>query len=305
MRERYFSFNRYLRQKYGVRVHRVPVNLGLGCPHRKDRTGEGGCIFCDSYASGVLPSGVPVEEQVQRGIAYAERRYKAKLFMVYFQAYSNTFAPCDVLEELYKGALIDERIVGIIVGTRPDLVPDEVLDLLESFSSKYEMWLELGLQSSHYRTLRFINRGHGVSYFVDAVLRAKERSINVGTHVILGLPGEDREDMIETALFVSALPVDAVKIHNLHVLKNTHLEKLYREGKVKILSMDEYVSMCVDFLEHLRGDIIIQRLTGEAPRDRLVAPLWCLEKAKVLRAIEEELELKDTYQGRRCPFRRP
>ncbi len=299
MKPRYYSFNNYLRNKYGVRVQRIPVNLGLGCPHRENRTGRGGCIFCDEYASGVVPCTMPVEEQVKRGIEFARRRYKAKLFMVYFQAFCNTYAPVEELERLYKSALVDDRIVGIIVGTRPDLVPDEVVDLLKTFLERYEVWVEVGLQSAHYRTLRLINRGHGVSHFVDAVLRLKRANLKVGTHVILGLPGEDLEDMIETARFISALPVDAVKIHNLHVLKNTPLEEMYLSGRLRLFSMDEYVDACVSFIRHLRSDIIIQRLTGEAPPDRLVAPSWCLKKSKVLEAINRKMKELNVFQGDR------
>ena len=192
-----------------------------------------------------------------------------------------------------------------MVGTRPDLVPDDVLELLKALSDSYEVWLELGLQSSHYRSLRFINRGHGVSHFVDALLRAKKAGLKVCVHVILGLPGEERDDMLETALFLSALPVDGVKIHNLHVLKDTPLERLYLEGEISLLAFREYVSLCVDFLEHLRKDIVVQRLTGEAPRERLVAPEWCLNKAEVIRAIREELRNRGSVQGAKCPFKGP
>ncbi len=296
--DRYYSFNAYLKGKYGVRVQRIPVNLGLGCPHRINGIGPGGCIYCDYTGSGVIPSYVPIEEQIRRGIEFAEKRYKAKLFMVYFQAFSNTYAPVERLEELYRRALIDPRIVGLMVGTRPDLLPEEVLDLLESFAKAYEVWVEVGLQSAHYRTLKLINRGHGVSHFVDAVLRIKKRrGVLVGTHVILGLPGEDLDDMVETARFLSALPVDGVKIHSLHVLKNTPLEDMYNKGELFLFTMDEYVNVCVAFLEHLRSDIVVQRLTGEAPADRLVAPVWCLRKSEVINCIKKRLEELDTFQG--------
>ena len=300
--DRYYSFNRYLRSRYGVRVHRIPVNLGLGCPHRENRLGDGGCIFCDRFASSVMPHTLPIEEQVKRWMEFAKRRYKAELFMVYFQAYSSTYAPVDQLERLYKRALISDSIVGIIVGTRPDLVPEDVLDLLEKFSRDYEVWLELGLQSSHYKSLRWMNRRHGVSHFLDALLRSKKRGIRVCAHVILGLPTEDLEDMMETACFLSAVGVDGVKIHHLHVLKDTPLEEMYVRGEVRLFELDEYVDVCVKFLEHLKSDIVIHRLVGEAPAERLVAPSWCLRKRDVLRRIEQRMEELDTYQGRLCPF---
>ncbi len=303
--DRYLSFNSYLRSLYGVRVQRIPVNLGLGCPHRKNRTGEGGCIFCDRTGSGVLPPHIPVREQVLKGMEFAKRRYKARLFMVYFQAFCNTYAPADELERLYSEALIDPSIVGVMVGTRPDLVPDDVLYLLHGLSFRYQVWLELGLQSCHNRTLRLINRRHDVSCFVDAVLRAKGYGLKVCAHVILGLPGEGLEEMLETALFLSSLPVDGVKIHNLHVLRDTPLERMYLEGGLRLLTLEEYVDACVSFIEHLRGDIVIQRLTGEAPADRLVAPEWCLDKAKVISLIRQRLEELDTFQGAKCPYGRP
>ena len=302
MDERYYSFNRYLKERFGTRVARIPVNLNLGCPNRDGRISTGGCIYCDHTGSGVADASLPIEEQVKVGIQRIGRRYKTEKFMVYFQAFSNTYAPPEKLKELYNRALIDERIVGIIIGTRPDLVCDEILKLIASYKEKYEVWIEYGLQSCHYQTLKLINRGHGPSSFINAVLKSKEKGIKVGCHVILGLPGEDKEDMMETARFISALPVDGIKIHLLHVLRGTALERMHREGKIKLFSMEEYVETVVEFLEHLREDIVVQRLTGEAPPDRLVAPLWCLRKAEVIQKIREKLKEKNTRQGTKLRF---
>ena len=302
MSERYYSFNRYLRDRFGCRVQRIPVNLGLGCPNRDGTISTGGCIFCDYTGSGVMDASVPVEEQVRKGMEYARRRYKARKFFVYFQAFSNTYAPVSELKRLYEKAFVSDDIVGVIVGTRPDLVSDEVLELLASYKSRYEVWIELGLQSCHYETLKRINRGHTPSDFIYAVRVAKNSGLKVGAHVILGLPGEDREKMVETARFVSACGVDAVKIHALHVLEGTALEKMWRKGDFRLLEMDEYVELVVDFLEHLSPNIVVQRLTGEASPDRLIAPYWCLDKGAVLKRIRKRLEERDTCQGKSLSF---
>ena len=300
---RYFSFNDYLRKKFGCRVARIPLNLGLGCPNRDGLISFGGCIFCDYTGSGVADSSLSLEEQLRLGIERAKRRYKAKLFLAYFQAFSNTYAPVNKLKEFYDRILAFPEIVGIIIGTRPDLVNREILDLIASYKRHLaEVWVEYGLQSAHYKTLRLINRGHGPSDFLYAVKITKEKDLKVGCHVIIGLPGEDREDMIETARFVSACGVNGVKIHLLHVLKDTPLEKLYKEGKIRLLELEEYVDLVVDFLEHLSPDIVIQRLTGEAPKERLVAPLWCLNKTEVINRIRERLKERNTFQGRALFF---
>ena len=304
--ERYYSYSRYLRELFGTRVYRVTVDAGFTCPNRDGTKGRGGCIYCFS-GSDYDPEKrrKSVREQIAQGIERVRRRYKAEKFLVYFQAYTNTYGPLEVLRSVYDTIREFPEVVGLIVGTRPDCVPDPVLELLHSYTSDYLVWVELGLESAHYRSLRWMNRGHGVSDFVDAVLRIKRfKALNLCVHVILGLPTEDREDMLETADFLAALKVDGVKIHPLHVIRGTELERVYLEERFRLLELDEYVELAVDFLERLPKETVIQRLTGEAPEELLVGPYWCTGRYKnrVIQLIRQELEERDTFQGAKYRF---
>jgi radical SAM protein (TIGR01212 family) len=282
-KNRYFSFSTYLKKRFGCRVYRVPLDAGFTCPTRDGTLSRGGCLYCDSRgsASAMIDRRLPVHEQLLRGIETMRRRYGAEKFIAY------------------------KDVVGIAVGTRPDCVPEEILDLIASYTEHYDTWLEYGLQSAHDSTLKLINRGHTVSQFSNAVERTKRRGIKVCAHVIIGLPGETREMIMDTARFVGSLAADAVKIHLFHVLKGSLFEQSYRQGELKILSRDEYVSLVCDFLELLPASVLIQRLTGEAPRKNHVAPQWALDKNAVLRAISTELEHRDSWQGKRLSAERP
>jgi radical SAM protein (TIGR01212 family) len=224
--ERYYSFSRYLKELFGERVYRVTVDAGFTCPNRDGTKGEGGCIYCHSGSGyDALKRRMSIEEQIATGMARVKKRYGAEKFLIYFQAYTNTYAPPEVLKNVYDEIRKFPEVVGLIVGTRPDCVPDEVLRLIHSYSDEYLVWVEYGLESSHFKSLRWMKRGHGISDFVDAVLRTRRfPRINICAHVILGLPTEDWEDMMETADFLASLEIDGVKIHPLHVMKNTELE---------------------------------------------------------------------------------
>ncbi|MEO2069307.1 MAG: TIGR01212 family radical SAM protein [Desulfurobacteriaceae bacterium] len=304
--DRYFSYSQYLRKLFGERVFRVTVDAGFTCPNRDGSKGKGGCIYCyagsDYDESKRLKS---VREQILEGIERVKRRYKAKKFLVYFQAYTNTYAPIEKLKPLYDIIKEFPEVVGLIVGTRPDCVQDEVLELINSYTDNYLVWIEYGLESSHFKSLRWMNRGHGVSDFIDAVLRTRKYTkIKICAHIILGLPTEDYEDIMETADFLASLKIDGVKLHPLHVIKNTPLEKIYLSEKFELLSLEEYVKLVVDFIERLPKDTVIQRITGEAPQDLLIAPSWCShkEKMKVIELIRKEFEERDTFQGAKCRF---
>jgi len=303
MQERYFSFSSYLKKVFGEKVLRIPVDAGFSCPTRDGTKGTRGCIYCYK-GSNYFNERIPLKVQIEKGIERGKRKGVNK-FLLYFQSYSNTYAPPEVLERTYSVAREFEEIVGIIVGTRPDCVSDDALKILEDFANDYLVWIEYGLQSVHFKSLRWINRGHGVSDFVDAVLRTRKRKgIKICAHVILGLPTEDEKDCLETADFLSAIRIDGVKIHPLHVIKDTQLYEIYKERPFKLLSVEEYANLVVKFLERLRKEIVIQRLTGEAPDELLVAPQWCSfrEKHKVLNLIRKTLEEKDSYQGKFCRF---
>jgi radical SAM protein (TIGR01212 family) len=299
--KRYRNFNSYLRELYGERVQRISLDAGLDCPNRDGTISEKGCIFCDRLGSGTgawIDRGLSLKQQISGARSYVQRRYRAKKFIAYFQSFTNTNAPIEHLKALYDQALESRDMVGLSVATRPDCVDADVLKLLQSYQGNYLVWVEYGLQSAHDKTLERINRGHDVACFERSVFLANEHGLNVCAHVILGLPGESREMMMQTARFISNLPIQGVKIHLLYVVKGTQMAKLYERGEFRCLAQEEYVDLVVDFLELLPSDMVIQRLTGDPVRSELVAPSWAMEKSKNLKLIEETLERKNTWQGR-------
>ncbi len=299
----YNNFNDYLKERFGCKVYKVPVSIGASCPNRKDTLS--GCSYCDhkGSASPIIEDSIPLNEQIKKGMAWATRKYKAKKFIIYFQPFSNTFVPINYLREAAATVQQFESVVGIAIGTRPDCVPEEMLQAIRSFTKTFDVWLEFGLQSAHHKTLTRIRRGHTLAAFIDAVLRVKRMDgIFITAHIIIGLPGENREEIIETARVLAALPIDGVKIHLLHILKDSELAKEYYSGQFNILTMSHYSSLVVDFIEQLPKNILIQRITAEAEQERLVAPLWCLNKQKVIKAIHEEFEKRKSYQGKKFGF---
>jgi hypothetical protein len=298
---RYRAFSRFLRERFGTRVRRVTIDAGFTCPNVDGTVAVGGCVYCDnrSFSPNRRLPRATVREQVERGIAILQGRYGADRFLAYFQAATNTYAPVEKLRRLYDEALRHPQVVGLAIGTRPDCVPDPVLDLVEGYARERYVCLELGLQTIHDRSLDWMNRGHHYDAFVDAVRRCQGRGLDLCAHVILGLPGESHADMMATADALAGLPVNAVKVHNLHVVRNTPLEDDYRAGKMALFERDEYVRVVCDFLERLPPDLVIQRLSGDAPPDYLVAPAWCLDKPGLLRAIDAELERRGSWQGKR------
>ena len=298
----YQLFSEHLKKHFGVRVHKISVDAGFGCPNRTGgRTGPG-CLFCDPGGSGAvgIERQASVAEQIERGKEVMVRKYKASQFMAYFQPFSNTFAPVQTLRQLYDQALAVEDVVGLAVGTRPDCVPPEVLDLLADYHRRTYFWLELGLQSSHDRTLAWLRRGHDYNAFESACSQARERDLRVCAHVVLGLPGETRADMLATAERLAELQVDGVKLHLLHVLENTPLGELYAAQSIRMLEKEEYVELVVDVVERLPRHTLLHRLTGDGPRDRLLAPLWSRNKWEVLNAIDDEFARRGSRQGTRC-----
>ncbi len=294
----YNSLSDHLKQLFGARVHKISVDAGFSCPNRGGTRNLPGCLFCDPDGSGAvgIERRLGVAAQIEHGKEVMVRKYKARYFLAYFQPFSNTFAPPGRLRDLYDQALGVKDVVGLAVGTRPDCLGDEILDLLEEYHRRTYFWLELGLQSMHDRTLSFLRRGHDYQCFLDAFAAARKRGLRVCVHVILGLPGESREEMLRTADEMARLRVDGVKIHLLHVLDGTPLGELYRRGRVRILEQEEYVSLAADFLERLHPDTLIHRLTGDGPRHLLLAPLWSLNKWEVLNAIESELRGRRTMK---------
>jgi radical SAM protein (TIGR01212 family) len=285
---------------FGCRVQKITIDAGLTCPNRDGTISTSGCIYCNQRGSGTgaHADGHSIREQLLDGKKRMAARYKAKKFIAYFQSFSNTYAPVEKLERLYDEALSVEGIVGLFIGTRPDCVDSAVLDLLAEYSKKYLIFLEYGLQSAHDRTLQLLNRGHDARCFEKAVNEAHNKDLKICTHVILGLPGETRQHVIETAQFLGNLRVKAVKIHLLYVIKSTKLETYYKKGDYQCMTQQEYVELTCDFLEHLPPQMIIQRLTSDPHPEELVAPLWALRKNETLNRIRKRLEQRETWQGK-------
>lgn len=292
-------FSTHLKHRFGGRVHKISVDAGFGCPNRRGGRAEGGCIFCDTDGSAAvgIARGVPISAQIEQAKALMQRKYRAKWFIAYFQPFSNTFAPVATLRASYDEALALDKMVGLAVGTRPDCLPEPVLDLLADYHRRTYLWLELGLQSCHDTTLLRLQRGHDYACFLDAYRRAKDRGLRVCVHVILGLPGESREDILATARELARLQVDGIKLHLLHVLRGTPLGDAYLKGEVTMLTQQDYVELVVDVIEELPPQTLIQRLTGDGPRERLLAPVWSINKWEVLNAIDREWTKRGTRQG--------
>jgi radical SAM protein (TIGR01212 family) len=291
-----------LHQRFGGKVYKVTLRAGFGCPNRDGRVGTGGCRFCSPLAlipSGRVVSG-PIEAQLNSGLKAMSFRHGPARAIAYFQDGTATDAPIAVLRDLYTRAIADPRVVMLAVGTRPDWLSDEVLDLLDELSACKPVLLELGLQSASDRLLDAINRNHTVATFADAVQRAHAHRIEVLAHVILDLPGETEADRRQTAALVNDLQIEGVKIHNLHVLADTPLAEDYRSGRLVLRSLPAYAAIAADFIERLSGKVVIHRLTGEGPARLMLAPQWASDKRRVLSEITSILKQRDSWQGTRA-----
>jgi hypothetical protein len=297
--KRYYQFSEYLKERFGCKVYKVTIDAGFTCPNRDGKLGWGGCTYCNNmgFSANSRREPIPIREQIEQGMAFMRKRYKAEKFIAYFQAYTNTYAPIETLRAKYSAALEFEDIVALSIGTRPDCAPDPVLDLIKNYQVSHEVWVEYGLQSIHDRTLRLVNRGHNYATFLDALERTRQRGLKVCVHVILGLPGESHADMMATARAVGRMDIDSLKIHLMHVLKDTPIEKDLIDGRFKALELDEYVNLVCDFLEYLSPKVSIQRLTADGPRSILLAPKWATQKRKIIAAIDAELERRGSQQG--------
>jgi len=296
----YNDYNSYLKEKFGQKVYRIGLDAGFSCPNRDGTKGYGGCAYCNETGSrsSYTEPGRPVAEQLKQRIQYLKTNKGAQKFIAYFQAFTNTYAHPEVLKRTYDNVLGFEEIVGISIGTRPDAIDRDKLEIISSYKKRYDVWIEYGAQSTHDRTLAGINRGHKFCDFVDAVGVTKEFGISICAHIIVGLPGESRNDIIDTAKKLSSLKINGVKIHLLHILKGSKYEQLYREGKIKVMGQGEYSEAVCDFLEHLSRDIIIQRLTGQGAKQYHAAPDWAHDKTATIRQIEETLKTRKSFQGK-------
>ena len=293
MENTYYRFSKYLKDTFGERVQKISVDAGLSCPNRDGKIGHGGCIYCDvsSFNFERNLNLVSISEQIKKRINLAKHR-KINKYMVYFQAFSNTYAPVDVLSEIYANVRNFNDIVAISIGTRPDCIDEEKLKLINSYTDDYEVWIEYGLQSINDGTLRAINRGHTFKDFELALsLTRKYPKIKICVHTILGLPGEETKDMLLTADYLANSKIDGIKIHPIHIVKGTVLEKEYLNGEFEPLGFDDYVALVVEFIHRLPKNMVILRLGADCPAEKLIAPQWIHKKNELLSAIEKKLKL--------------
>ncbi len=297
---RYNAFGHYMKALYGLPVYKVNVDAGFTCPNRDGSIATDGCIYCnnDSFRPTACTSTMSLQDQISRGIPYLRSRYGAEKFIVYFQPYTNTYAPVGILERLYREALDSPGVVGLAIGTRPDCVDEEKIALLESLAKKSFILVEYGLQSIYDRTLEFINRGHDYTCFRNALAMTADRGIRVGAHLILGFPTETRPEMLAMADELSTLPIEFLKIHQLQVVRDTALAELYSSKSFPTFGYEEYIALLADFLERLDPKIIIQRLFAAAPDDILIAPIWNRTRSEFLNDLDAYLENRGSFQGK-------
>jgi len=302
---RYRVYSEFLKQKYGTKVYKLPINLPLTCPNRDGNCGANGCAFCGEKGAGfeTLPSALSVREQLVANRDYIAPKYKADKFIAYFQNFSNTYLPLSRFQEYMLAACVDD-VVGLAIATRPDCINDRYLEVLAEIAAakKVDITIELGLQTVNYHTLMKINRGHTLAEFIDAVRRIQRYGFETCAHLILNLPWDEQPDVIENAKLVSALGVDQVKLHALYIVKNTLMADWYLSGKIKLISKEEYIERVVTFLEYLHPDIVIQRLIGRAPAEDTLFANWQTAWWKIRDAIDKTLAERNSYQGRLCDY---
>ena len=304
----YHSLDYELKNKYGEKIYKIALDAGMTCPNRDGTCGVRGCIFCSAGGSGDFAvkrdSGeISISAQLEKGKQYFRSKNIGRYFIAYFQAYTNTYAPITKLETLYREALDEPSVIGISIATRPDCLGDDVLSLLDRLNREYHdkfIWIELGLQTIHENTAILIRRGYPLSVFEHAVIQLREISIPTIAHVIIGLPGEDQSMMLETCHFLAQKGINGIKLQLLHILKNTDLVELYRKKTFDILDMMEYIDIIISCLEVLPPDMVIHRVTGDGPGNLLLAPLWSLDKRRVLNTLHQEMRRRDTWQSKTC-----
>jgi hypothetical protein len=296
----YNAYGKFLQEKFGTRVHKVSVHAGFTCPNRDGTVARGGCTYCNivSFTPENARPRYSVRDQIDSGMAFLKKRFQAKKFIVYFQPYSNTYAPVEHLETLYLDALAHPDIVGLSIGTRPDCVDDERLQMLANLAGETFVGIEYGIESVYDETLRLINRCHDFACTARTIRRTKDFGLQVTGHVILGFPNESETQLLASTEVINALELDVLKIHNLHVVRHTELARQYTSQPFHVYSFEEWKDLVIRYLERLSPDIIIERLYGEAPRDLLIAPRWNLSKAEIIQEIELEMRRRGTYQGR-------
>ena len=296
----YHSLDYEMKQRFGEKVYRLSLNGGMTCPNRDGTAGTGGCIFCSAGGSGdfAAPAVLPISEQLRMQKELITKKRPVHKYIAYFQAYTNTYAPVEYLERIFLEAISDPEVVALSIATRPDCLGDEVLALLHRLNRIKPVWVELGLQTIHEDTARFIRRGYPLSCFAAAVTQLRAIGIEVIVHVILGLPGEDRDAMLQTCNYLNTCDIQGIKLQLLHILKHTGLATYYTETGFPVMTQEAYISLLIDCMEQLSPKIVIHRLTGDGPGALLIAPLWSQSKRAVLNSLHAELKRRGTWQGR-------
>ncbi|KAI3349578.1 TIGR01212 family radical SAM protein [Clostridium botulinum] len=298
--KRYHSLNYFLREKFGEKVFKISLDGGFSCPNRDGKVSKGGCVFCSARGSGDYAGSrnFSITNQFNNVKTMMANKWKSGKYIAYFQAYTNTYAPVDELRQKYEEAINQEGVVALSIATRPDCLEDDVLDLIEELSKKLYVWVELGLQTINDDVAKKINRGYDLKVFDDAMTRLKERNIDVVVHSILGLPGESQHDMLKTIDYIAHSEAQGIKLHLLHLMKDTKMVELYESGELQFLSQEDYIKLICKAVSMLPKEMVVHRLTGDAPRDLLIGPMWSLKKWEVLNAIDKTLEDNDIYQGK-------
>ena len=297
--KRYHTWNYYLRNTFGEKIFKVSINAGFTCPNIDGKVAYGGCTYCSKEGSGDF-AGNPKDDLIKQFNDIKEmmlRKWPNAKYIGYFQAYTNTYAPLEVLKEKYETILAQDDVVGLSISTRPDCLEDDVLEYLAELNERTNLWVELGLQTIHDSTSKIINRGHDYKTFLEGVEKLKSKNIKTVVHIINGLPGEDYNMMMETAKAVADLNVHGIKIHLLHVIKNTPMARMLEKNMMSLMTQDDYVNLVCDQLEILPPEMVIHRLTGDSKKEDLVGPLWSLKKWEVLNAIDETMKARESYQG--------
>lgn len=296
----YHSLDYMLRERFGEKVYKVTLNGGMSCPNRDGKLGTRGCIFCSAGGSGdfAADSSLSITEQIDRQISILSAKRPIHKYIAYFQAFTNTYAPVEYLEKIFTEALAHPGIAALSIGTRPDCLGKDVIALLSRLNRQKPVWVELGLQTIHEKTAAYIRRGYPLSCFEDAVRRLRSEDIEVIVHTILGLPGESTQDILNTMEYLNHQDIQGIKLQLLHVLRGTDLASDYEKGLFCTYERDEYISLVISCLEHLRPDMVIHRITGDGPKDLLIAPLWASRKREVLNLLHHQMKENHNYQGR-------
>lgn len=296
----YHSLDYMLRECFGEKVYKVTLNGGMSCPNRDGKIGKRGCIFCSEGGSGdfAADASLSIREQIDSQIQILSQKRPIRKYIAYFQAYTNTYAPVEYLRTIFTEAMEHPDIVALSIGTRPDCLGGDVLELLDELNKKKPVWIELGLQTMHERTAQYIRRGYKLSCFERAVTELRNRNIDVIVHTILGLPGETREDILATMKYLNSKNIQGIKLQLLHVLKGTDLAQDYLDGKFTVYEREKYLDLLRECLEHLDPSVVIHRMTGDGPAELLIAPLWASRKREVLNLLHHQMKEKGSFQGK-------